>query len=113
MCSLVKKRRKKVHKPRIFKCSKFRVHNLNQRWEFITEKKKVRKQDNKNSTKKGIKKTRKKERKHALDQEKKKKLSFFLDHFLGRVLVFLFSFINSNLRSLEENTSGRHGVEVP
>ena len=40
------------------------------------------------------------------DQEEKKKLSFFLDHFLGRVLVFLiscflnflFSFINSHLR---------------
>ena len=29
---------------------------------------------------------------------KKKNLSFFLDHFLGRVLVFLFSFINSHLR---------------
>ena len=69
-----------------------------------------RKQENTLSAKKAIKK---KERKRALDQEKKKKLSFFLDHFLGRVLVFLFSFINSNLRSLEENTSGRHGVEVP
>ena len=36
------------------------------------------------------KKTRKKERKQELDQEKKKVFSFFLDHFLGRVLVFCF-----------------------
>ena len=45
----------------------------------------------------------KKTRKHAFDQEsdqeKKEKLSFFLVHFLGRVLVFLFSFINSHLWS--------------
>ena len=82
-----------------------------QRWEFIKENKKVRKQEldqeseqenkntrtqprkrsrkqeNKNSAKKAIKKTRKQE----LDQEKKKKNFFFLDHFLGRVLVFLLS----------------------
>ena len=38
------------------------------------------------------KRSRKKERIHTLDQEKKKILSLFLDHFLGRVLVFfLFS----------------------
>ena len=42
---------------------------------------------NKNSTKIAIKKTRKLE----LDQEKKKKLSLFLDHFLARFLVFLLS----------------------
>ena len=69
------------------------------RWEFIKENKKVWKQENTNLTKKAIKKTRKQERKQELDQEsdqvKKKKNSFFLDHFLGRVLVFLFSFINS------------------
>ena len=38
---------------------------------------------------------RKQERKQDLDQEndqeKKKTLSFFLDHFLGRILVFLLS----------------------
>ena len=42
------------------------------RWEFIKENKKVRKQENKNSTK------------------KKRKLYFFLDRFLGRVVVFFF-----------------------
>ena len=31
-------------------------------------------------------------KKHAFDQENRKKLSFFLDHFLSRVLVFLFSY---------------------
>ena len=41
-----------------------------------------------------IKKTRIRPRKRP---RKKKKLSFFLDHFLGRVPVFLFSFINSHL----------------
>ena len=63
-----------------------------QRWEFIKEIKKLRKQENKNSTKK-----------------KEKILNFFLGHFLGRVLVFflffffscfltfLFSVINSHL----------------
>ena len=60
------------------------------------------KKENKNSTKKAIKKTRKQERKQELDQEidkeKKKNFSLFLDHFLGRVLVILFSFINSHLR---------------
>ena len=57
------------------------------------------------------KKTRKQEldqesdqetRKQELDQEKKKKKLFFLNHFLGRNLVFLFitslfSFMNSDL----------------
>ena len=66
MCSLVKKRGKKVHKPRIFKCSKFRVHNLNQRWEFITENKKVRKQENNNSTKKAVKENKKKKKENTL-----------------------------------------------
>ena len=42
------------------------------RWEFITEDKKVRKQEIKNSTNKAIKKTRKKERKLELDQESDK-----------------------------------------
>ena len=55
---------------------------------FIKENNKLKKQENKNSTKKAIKKTRNQE----LDQEKKKKLSYFLEHFLGRVLVFLFLF---------------------
>ena len=50
------------------------------RWEFIKE--------NKNSTKKAIKKTRTRPRKQP---RKKEKLSFLLDHFLGRVLVFLLS----------------------
>ena len=44
--------------------------------EFIKENKKVRKQENKNSTKTATKKREKKN---------------FLDYFLGRVLVFLFS----------------------
>ena len=83
-----------------------------------------RKQENKNSTKKSInkkgnknstKKASTKSRKHELDQESNqekkkiqtnKKLSFFLDHFLGRVLVllfccfltFLFYSINSHLK---------------
>ena len=45
----------------------------------------------------------KKGRKHALDQEnhqeKKKVFFFFLDRFLGRKRVFLFSFINCHLRN--------------
>ena len=57
------------------------------RWEFIKENKKVRKQENKYSTKKAIKKKRKQE----LDQEKKEK-TFFLDPFLSRVLVFIYKF---------------------
>ena len=56
-------------------------HGYNQRWEFIKENKKVRKQENTLSTKKAIKKTRKKERKQELDQEseqeKKNKKNFF------------------------------------
>ena len=40
-----------------------------QRWEFIKENKKVRKQENRLSTKKVIKKKKKKDGKHALDQE--------------------------------------------
>ena len=50
-----------------------------------------RKQENKNSTKKAIKKTRKQEHDQDSDHEKKKK-TFFLDHFLGQVLVFLNKF---------------------
>ena len=62
-------------------------HNL--RWEFIKENKRVRKQENTNSTKKAIKKTRKKERKHALDQESdKEKRKKFL-------ITFLFEFLFS------------------
>ena len=38
-----------------------------------------------------IKKTRKQELDQESDQEKKKVFSFFLDRFLGRVLVFFFS----------------------
>ena len=63
--------------------------DLIQRWEFIKENKKVRKQEKKNLTKKAIKEKRKQERKHALVQEK---LSFFPDRFLGRVLVFFYKF---------------------
>ena len=84
-------------------------------WEFITENKKVRKQENKKTRTWPRKRqeNKKKERKLALDQEcdqeKKKKKYSFLDHFLGLVLVFflcllfscfltfLFSFINSHL----------------
>ena len=70
------------------------------RWEFIKENKKVRKQENKNSNKKAIKKKNKKENKNSTKKatKKKEKLYFFLDHFLGRVLVFLLSSLNSHLR---------------
>ena len=59
-------------------------------------------QENKNSTKKAIKKTRTRPRKRP------RRKKFFFDHFLGRVLVFLFSyfltfllsFINSRLRKI-------------
>ena len=73
---------------------------ISPRREFIKENKKVRKkekrtrprkrlrkkenkEEKKNSTKKAIKKTRKRPR--------KENFLFFLDHFLGRVLVFFFS----------------------
>ena len=80
-------------------------HSRPQRWEFIKEKKKVRKrenkktrkQKNKNSTKKAIKKTLKSGSKHVLDQESVqgkniKNFLFFLIVFLVDCLVeFLFS----------------------
>ena len=56
---------------------------IEQRWEFIKK------------TKQESKKTRKQELDQESDQEnkKEKKENFlFLDHFLGRVLVFLFSY---------------------
>ena len=50
---------------------------------------------------------RKQELDQESDQEKKKKLSFFLDHFLGRVLVFfLFSCFLTFLFSFLILTSG-------
>jgi len=63
-----------------------------QRWGFIKENKKVRKQENKNSTKK-VKK--KKSKTFFLGRFLVRVLVFFqvflfLDRFLGRVLVFLF-----------------------
>ena len=42
------------------------------------------------------KKTRKQELDQESDQEKKKKLSFFLHHFLCRVLVFFYKFPPGN-----------------
>ena len=63
----------------------FSLPNL-QRFEFIKENMKVRKQENKNSTKKAIKKTRTRPRK------RRKKILFFLITFLVR---FLFSFFFS------------------
>ena len=53
-----------------------------QRWEFIKENKKVRKQENKNPTKKVI----------LVAFLVEFLFSCFLDRFLGRVLVFLFSY---------------------
>ena len=78
------------------------------RWEFIKENKKVRKQENNNSTKKAMKITKKQRKKTRTRPRKREKRFFFLDHFLDRVLVFLFlffscfltflfSFINSHL----------------
>ena len=61
------------------------------------ENKKVRKQENKNSTKKAIKKTRKKKKENTLSTQKAPKKKRKLSFFLGRVLVFLFSFINFRL----------------
>ena len=58
------------------------------RREFMKENKKLRKQENTLSTKN-------KKRENTLSTKKaikKKKLSLFLDNFLGRVLVFLFSY---------------------
>ena len=66
-----------------------RVQILNQRWEFIKEDKKVRKQENKNSTKKVIKKKRKF---FLFSWSLSLSSSCFLDRFLGRILVFLFSY---------------------
>ena len=53
-----------------------------------------RKQESKKAGTRPIKRSRKQEGKQELDQEsdqEKKKTTFFLDHFLGRVLVFLLS----------------------
>ena len=82
-----------------------RVRFSPQRWEFIKENKKVRKQENKNLTMKAIKKTR--ENKNSTKKATKKKrknflfylitflveflFSFFLNRFLGRVLFFCFT----------------------
>ena len=61
-------------------------------WEFVKENKKVRKKKQDLDQESDQEKKGKKERKHALDQESdqeiKKKLSFFLEHFLGRKRVF-------------------------
>ena len=60
-----------------------------------------RKQESKKTRKKKKRtRPRARSRKQENDQEKKKKTFFFLDHFLGRVLVFLLSFINSHLSNL-------------
>ena len=56
-----------------------------QRWKFIKENKKVRKQENKNSSKKAIKKTRKQE----LGQE----ITFLVEFLFSCFLSFMFSFI--------------------
>ena len=56
------------------------------RWEFRKENKKVRKQE---LDQESDQVTRKQELDQECDQEKN--LSFFLDQFLGRVLVFLLS----------------------
>ena len=53
-------------------------------------KKRSRKKENKNSTKKA---QENKNWAKKATKKKRKKLFFFLDHFLGRVLVFLFSYI--------------------
>ena len=66
------------------------------RWEFLKENKKVRKQENKNSTKKVIKKIRKYFLYFLVAFLVKFLFSWssscFLDDFLGRVLVFMFSY---------------------
>ena len=68
--------------------------SLKQRWEFIKENKKVRKQENKNSTKKVIKKKIKFFLFFLVEFLFSWSLSwsssYFLDRVLGRVLVFLF-----------------------
>ena len=66
------------------------------RWEFKKENKKVRKQENKNSTRKAIKKTRKKRK-----QERTFFLSWSLSWSRSCFLTFLFSFINSHFRKMQ------------
>ena len=61
-----------------------------QRWEFIKENKKVRKQENALATKKAIKKKndtgQEKNKNKTRSRPRKKKKTFFLDRFLGRFL---------------------------
>ena len=93
----------------------YRQHNLIcvLRWEFLKENKKIRKQENKNSTKKAIKE--KKENKNLTmkaikktrtrPRKKGKAFLFFLSLSCSSFLVFLFSyflvfFINSHLSCL-------------
>ena len=68
------------------------------RWEFIKENKKVRKQENKNSTKKVIKK-----KFFLFSWSSSCFLSFFLVFLIAFLAEFLFSFINSHLRSAFSN----------
>ena len=85
-------------------CMQFmKEYASDQRWKFLKENKKVRKR----------------ELDQESDQEKKKVFSFFLGRFLDRVLVFLFSFINSHLchgysvRNLVQWLKSRTVTDVP
>ena len=60
-----------------------------QRWEFIKENKKVRKQQLGQESDQDNKK-KKKENKNSTKKKKEKNFLFFLDHFLGRVILFFF-----------------------
>ena len=67
---------------------------------FVVVNKKVRKQENKKSTKKAIKKTKKKKEENKnstkkVIKKKRKFFLFFLGLFLGRVLVFFLVFLFS------------------
>ena len=116
--------------------------SMSQGWEFIKEKKKVRKQENTHSFKKkelvqedknSVKKTRSRPRNRP---RKKESFSLFLDRFLGRFLgrdrlflveivfswassfflervrVFLSSFINSRPRPFLPFTSNQPGFDI-
>ena len=65
-----------------------RVRFSPQRWEFIKENKKVRKQENKNSTMKATKKTR--ENKNSTKKATKKKRKNFLFYLIIFLVEFLF-----------------------
>ena len=78
----------------LFEADFFAYCFANLRWEFIKENKKVRKQENTLRSRKRSRKKKRRKKIHALDQEKKKKLSllFLIVFLVEKVFSFFFSY---------------------